>query len=173
MLSGQLPVTGPLSEHSEPRSAQSGPASPSALTMPLASALSRCLRLLLPLLLLLLCVCVAQTTAGTPSPASPVRTAHAQSQNQNQNQNHTKTADQDKDSHHRPKRGWIWNQFYVLEEHIGPEAQHVGKVNICYLCAFTIGEMLNRVLVHLRDCNLLCIQMLKHYHINKLLGLLI
>jgi len=30
--------------------------------------------------------------------------------------------------HHRPKRGWIWNQFFVLEEHIGPDDQYVGKV---------------------------------------------
>ncbi|KPP69299.1 hypothetical protein Z043_111957 [Scleropages formosus] len=30
--------------------------------------------------------------------------------------------------HHRPKRGWIWNQFFVLEEHIGPDAQYVGKI---------------------------------------------
>ncbi|XP_072416406.1 cadherin-18 isoform X2 [Chiloscyllium punctatum] len=31
--------------------------------------------------------------------------------------------------HHRPKRGWVWNQFFVLEEHIGPEAQYVGKLH--------------------------------------------
>ncbi|GLD61823.1 cadherin-18-like protein, partial [Lates japonicus] len=41
--------------------------------------------------------------------------------------NQTKLLDTDKDSHHRPKRGWIWNQFFVLEEHIGPEPQYVGK----------------------------------------------
>uniref|UniRef100_A0A3B1IGZ6 Cadherin domain-containing protein n=1 Tax=Astyanax mexicanus TaxID=7994 RepID=A0A3B1IGZ6_ASTMX len=35
----------------------------------------------------------------------------------------------EKDPHHRPKRGWVWNQFFVLEEHIGPEAQHVGKLH--------------------------------------------
>lgn len=35
----------------------------------------------------------------------------------------------DKDSHYRPKRGWIWNQFFVLEEHMGPEPQYVGKVS--------------------------------------------
>ncbi|KAB5535434.1 hypothetical protein PHYPO_G00117610 [Pangasianodon hypophthalmus] len=34
-----------------------------------------------------------------------------------------------KDPHHRPKRGWVWNQFYVLEEHIGPEPQYVGKLH--------------------------------------------
>ncbi|XP_070700420.1 cadherin-18-like [Pempheris klunzingeri] len=37
--------------------------------------------------------------------------------------------DKDKDSHHRPKRGWIWNQFFVLEEHIGPEPQYIGKLH--------------------------------------------
>ncbi|XP_063076011.1 cadherin-18a [Engraulis encrasicolus] len=117
--------------------------------MRLSSLLSCCLCCLPPLLLLLLllCLCVAPAaTAGTPSPASPARTAssrqHNQSQNQHQNhsqtsqsQNQTKAGaaaaavDQDKDAHHRPKRGWIWNQFYVLEEHIGPEAQHVGKLH--------------------------------------------
>ncbi|KAK2895787.1 hypothetical protein Q8A73_015275 [Channa argus] len=41
--------------------------------------------------------------------------------------NQTKLLDIEKDSQHRPKRGWIWNQFFVLEEHIGPEPQYVGK----------------------------------------------
>lgn len=44
--------------------------------------------------------------------------------------NQTKLLDTDKDSHHRPKRGWVWNQFFVLEEHIGPEPQYVGKVSV-------------------------------------------
>ncbi|XP_070829577.1 cadherin-18-like [Chaetodon trifascialis] len=43
--------------------------------------------------------------------------------------NQTRLPDTDKDSHHRPKRGWIWNQFFVLEEHIGPEPQYVGKLH--------------------------------------------
>ncbi|KAG5285650.1 hypothetical protein AALO_G00005850 [Alosa alosa] len=90
--------------------------------MRLSSTVSHCL-----CLLLLLRLGVVLTTAGTPSPASPVRTALAQNQNQSLNQ--AKPADQEKDTHHRPKRGWIWNQFYVLEEHIGPEAQHVGKLH--------------------------------------------
>lgn len=46
--------------------------------------------------------------------------------------NQTKLFDTDKDSHHRPKRGWIWNQFFVLEEHIGPEPQYIGKVRYLY-----------------------------------------
>lgn len=44
--------------------------------------------------------------------------------------NQTKLLDTERDSHHRPKRGWVWNQFFVLEEHIGPEPQYVGKVSV-------------------------------------------
>lgn len=29
----------------------------------------------------------------------------------------------------RVKRGWVWNQFFVLEEYMGSEPQYVGKVN--------------------------------------------
>jgi len=29
---------------------------------------------------------------------------------------------------HRVKRGWVWNQFFVLEEYMGSEPQYVGKV---------------------------------------------
>uniref|UniRef100_A0A9J7Y9E4 Cadherin 18 n=1 Tax=Cyprinus carpio carpio TaxID=630221 RepID=A0A9J7Y9E4_CYPCA len=65
---------------------------------------------------LLLCLCVLQRSFGTPSPPSPTFI-----------HNQTKLPDGDKDSHHRPKRGWIWNQFFVLEEHFGPDAQYVGK----------------------------------------------
>ncbi|XP_058499608.1 cadherin-18-like [Solea solea] len=43
--------------------------------------------------------------------------------------NQTKLVDTDKDSQQRPKRGWIWNQLFVLEEHIGPEPQYVGKLH--------------------------------------------
>lgn len=47
--------------------------------------------------------------------------------------NQTKMANGETEVHHRPKRGWIWNQFFVLEEHMGPEAQYVGKVRIFIL----------------------------------------
>ncbi|XP_016366288.1 cadherin-18-like [Sinocyclocheilus rhinocerous] len=67
---------------------------------------------------LLLCLCVLQRSYGTPSPPSPTFI-----------HNQTKLPDGNKDSHHRPKRGWIWNQFFVLEEHIGPDAQYVGKLH--------------------------------------------
>ncbi|XP_034744400.1 cadherin-18-like [Etheostoma cragini] len=43
--------------------------------------------------------------------------------------NETKLLETDKDYPNRPKRGWIWNQFFVLEEHIGPEPQYVGKLH--------------------------------------------
>lgn len=54
--------------------------------------------------------------------------------------NQTKLLETDKDSHHRPKRGWIWNQFFVLEEHIGPDPQYIGKVRHIYLflCGATL-----------------------------------
>ncbi|XP_016087572.1 cadherin-18-like [Sinocyclocheilus grahami] len=67
---------------------------------------------------LLLCLCVLQRSYGTPSAPSPTFI-----------HNQTKLPDGNKDSHHRPKRGWIWNQFFVLEEHIGPDAQYVGKLH--------------------------------------------
>lgn len=44
--------------------------------------------------------------------------------------NQTKLASGETEVHHRPKRGWIWNQFFVLEEHMGPDAQYVGKVRL-------------------------------------------
>ncbi|XP_073346962.1 cadherin-18-like [Pagrus major] len=51
------------------------------------------------------------------------------SSNSRTQRNQTKLSDTDNDFHHRPKRGWIWNQFFVLEEHIGPEPQYVGKLH--------------------------------------------
>ncbi|KAJ8401506.1 hypothetical protein AAFF_G00384250 [Aldrovandia affinis] len=29
----------------------------------------------------------------------------------------------------RVKRGWVWNQFFVLEEYMGPDPQYVGKLH--------------------------------------------
>ncbi|XP_003968224.1 cadherin-18 [Takifugu rubripes] len=43
--------------------------------------------------------------------------------------NQTKLANGETEVHHRPKRGWIWNQFFVLEEHTGPDPQYVGKLH--------------------------------------------
>lgn len=36
----------------------------------------------------------------------------------------------------RVKRGWVWNQFFVLEEYMGSEPQYVGKVNHMILNSF-------------------------------------
>ncbi|VTJ78257.1 Hypothetical predicted protein, partial [Marmota monax] len=41
--------------------------------------------------------------------------------------NQTKHIEGEAEVHHRPKRGWVWNQFFVLEEHMGPDPQYVGK----------------------------------------------
>ncbi|XP_062844245.1 cadherin-12a [Trichomycterus rosablanca] len=30
---------------------------------------------------------------------------------------------------HRVKRGWVWNQFFVLEEYMGSEPQYIGKLH--------------------------------------------
>lgn len=30
--------------------------------------------------------------------------------------------------HHRLKRSWVWNQFFVLEEYTGTDPLYVGKV---------------------------------------------
>lgn len=31
-------------------------------------------------------------------------------------------------THERVKRGWVWNQFFVVEEYTGTEPLYVGKV---------------------------------------------
>ncbi|KAJ8337004.1 hypothetical protein SKAU_G00382240 [Synaphobranchus kaupii] len=67
---------------------------------------------------LLFCLCVVQGERGTPH-RSPNKVTR----------NQTKLPDGEKEVHHRPKRGWIWNQFFVLEEHFGPDAQYVGKLH--------------------------------------------
>lgn len=36
----------------------------------------------------------------------------------------------------RVKRGWVWNQFFVLEEYMGSEPQYVGKVKTRGLFSF-------------------------------------
>lgn len=33
---------------------------------------------------------------------------------------------------HRTKRGWMWNQFFLLEEYTGPDTQYVGKVSLVF-----------------------------------------
>lgn len=38
---------------------------------------------------------------------------------------------------HRQKRGWMWNQFFLLEEYTGSDYQYVGKVGL-RTCSHTI-----------------------------------
>ncbi|KAI1902266.1 hypothetical protein AGOR_G00042930 [Albula goreensis] len=70
---------------------------------------------------LLVCLCVVRGAHGT----SHVRSGPVAKAGRNQ----TKLPDGEKEVHHRPKRGWIWNQFFVLEEHFGPDPQYVGKLH--------------------------------------------
>uniref|UniRef100_A0A8C4IDU2 Cadherin 18 n=1 Tax=Dicentrarchus labrax TaxID=13489 RepID=A0A8C4IDU2_DICLA len=67
----------------------------------------------------LVCLCFIQRCYG----ASHHVPAKVPSKNQ------TKLANGETEVHHRPKRGWIWNQFFVLEEHMGPDPQYVGKLH--------------------------------------------
>ncbi|XP_033856675.2 cadherin-18-like [Acipenser ruthenus] len=66
----------------------------------------------------LVCLCFVQRCYGT---------SHHSSMKVTKNQ--TKHIEGETEVHHRPKRGWVWNQFFVLEEHIGPEHQYVGKLH--------------------------------------------
>uniref|UniRef100_A0A8D0BWD4 Cadherin-12 n=1 Tax=Salvator merianae TaxID=96440 RepID=A0A8D0BWD4_SALMN len=66
----------------------------------------------------LVCLCFVQRCYGT---------AHHGSIKVTRNQ--TKHIEGETEVHHRPKRGWVWNQFFVLEEHLGPDPQYVGKLH--------------------------------------------
>ncbi|MBN3305026.1 cadherin-18 [Amia ocellicauda] len=66
----------------------------------------------------LVCLCFVQRCYGT-SRHSSIKVS----------KNQTKHVEGETEVHHRPKRGWVWNQFFVLEEHIGPEPQYVGKLH--------------------------------------------
>ncbi|XP_029446180.1 cadherin-18 isoform X2 [Rhinatrema bivittatum] len=66
----------------------------------------------------LVCLCFVQRCYGA---------AHHSSIKVTRNQ--TKQIEGETEVHHRPKRGWVWNQFFVLEEHIGPDPQYVGKLH--------------------------------------------
>ncbi|XP_077480561.1 cadherin-18 [Stigmatopora argus] len=68
----------------------------------------------------LLCLCFIRGVHG----ASHHPPARAPARNPARNQSNGET-----EVHHRPKRGWIWNQFFVLEEHMGTEEQYVGKLH--------------------------------------------
>lgn len=74
----------------------------------------------------LVCLCFVQRCYGA---------AHHGSIKVTRNQ--TKHIEGETEVHHRPKRGWVWNQFFVLEEHMGPDPQYVGKVR--WLFSFGFG----------------------------------
>ncbi|KAI4891658.1 hypothetical protein NFI96_000680 [Prochilodus magdalenae] len=38
-----------------------------------------------------------------------------------------RTSEKSPMSHERVKRGWVWNQFFVVEEYTGTEPLYVGK----------------------------------------------
>lgn len=40
----------------------------------------------------------------------------------------------------RVKRGWVWNQFFVLEEYMGSDPQYVGKVKSLFLQLFMVQQ---------------------------------
>ena len=73
----------------------------------------------------LVCLCFVQRCYGTTHHGSIRGT-----------RNQTKHIEGETEVHHRPKRGWVWNQFFVLEEHMGPDPQYVGKVSFCLLFVF-------------------------------------
>uniref|UniRef100_A0A8B9N473 Cadherin 9 n=1 Tax=Accipiter nisus TaxID=211598 RepID=A0A8B9N473_9AVES len=41
----------------------------------------------------------------------------------------TGLSENDGETLHRTKRGWMWNQFFLLEEYTGPDTQYVGKLH--------------------------------------------
>ncbi|XP_021244136.1 cadherin-9 isoform X2 [Numida meleagris] len=41
----------------------------------------------------------------------------------------TRLSENDGKTLHRTKRGWMWNQFFLLEEYTGPDTQYVGKLH--------------------------------------------
>lgn len=75
----------------------------------------------------LVCLCFVQRCYGTTHHGSIRGT-----------RNQTKHIEGETEVHHRPKRGWVWNQFFVLEEHMGPDPQYVGKVSFCLLFVFSL-----------------------------------
>ena len=73
----------------------------------------------------LMCLCFVQRCYGATHHSSIKGT-----------RNQTKHIEGETEVHHRPKRGWVWNQFFVLEEHMGPDPQYVGKVSFFVYCLF-------------------------------------
>lgn len=51
----------------------------------------------------------------------------------------TRLSENDGKTLHRTKRGWMWNQFFLLEEYTGPDTQYVGKVSLVFK-GFVTGD---------------------------------
>lgn len=58
----------------------------------------------------------------------------------------------------RVKRGWVWNQFFVLEEYMGSDPQYVGKVKNHLFFFFTViygaAEVINHIVRSLGEIEL-------------------
>lgn len=50
---------------------------------------------------------------------------------------------------HRSKRGWVWNQFFVIEEYTGPDPVLVGRVSIkqtvLQTAKYKLTESINKI----------------------------
>lgn len=57
----------------------------------------------------------------------------------------------------RVKRGWVWNQFFVLEEYMGSDPQYVGKVKNFFFFPTVIygaAEVINHIVRSLGEIEL-------------------
>lgn len=58
----------------------------------------------------------------------------------------------------RVKRGWVWNQFFVLEEYMGSDPQYVGKVKNFFFFSPTViygaAEVINHIVRSLGEIEL-------------------
>lgn len=57
----------------------------------------------------------------------------------------------------RVKRGWVWNQFFVLEEYMGSDPQYVGKVKNFFFPPTVIygaAEVINHIVRSLGEIEL-------------------
>lgn len=57
----------------------------------------------------------------------------------------------------RSKRGWMWNQFFLLEEYTGTDMQYVGKVDPELTFCFFLQQTHTEPQIHSRD---------EHTHLN-------
>lgn len=57
----------------------------------------------------------------------------------------------------RVKRGWVWNQFFVLEEYMGSDPQYVGKVKnffFFFTVIYGAAEVINHIVRSLGEIEL-------------------